>query len=165
MSSGAQLRVPLDGIPAERGTPSWEDLLVRDKSLLGTRVEKPPATSKVTTLGQQDAGAWRRISGRCCSKMPVDCAWFASQSTELSEPPTCSGWIICSRASLGQNCHRENNDLWHLPALLEVIRSVAGKPRREGAGTQEGGRFTKSRMLPAKGGGPGASLLSTGLRG
>lgn len=95
-------------------------------------------------------GAWRLISRRCCSKCRADCTGFASQSTELSEPPTCPGWILCSRASLGQNCHLENNDLWYLPALLEVIRSVEGKPCREGAETQEGGSLQSLGCSPQK---------------
>lgn len=53
---------------------------------------------------------------------------------ELSLLPTCSGWITCFRASLGQSCQGENNDLWHLPALLEVTRSQRASPRGKGVG-------------------------------
>ena len=52
-------------------------------------------------------------------------------------PPTCAVWIICFRASLGQSCQEENNDLCHLPTLLEVFTSVEDKPLREGGGTQD----------------------------
>lgn len=60
-----------------------------------------------------------------------------TKSMKQLVPPTCSGWIICFRASLGQSCQGENNDLCHLPTLLEVFRSVEGKPLREAGRTQD----------------------------
>lgn len=103
---------------------------------------------------------------------PNNLCMSASQSTHPPAPPAwfCPGWIICCRASLQQNCQGENNDLLHLPALLEFTRSAEGKPLRKGGWTQDrhilAEKGARSRMLPKRRGRwPPWSRLSTGLSG